>query len=255
MDAAPMPPAELEPSQRYSLAGMLVDVLCGTPGDVFDYLKTAKTRALNWIVPLMLVAIMTVVYVIVAYSQPGVLAAARNAQDKAFAKKVAAGQMTQDQADKIEKMSAQFMTPSILRMAGAVGGIFATTGFFFLTALILWLAARLVHHSTVTYMKIAEVVAVAGIISTLNVAIRCVLVIWKGSLMATLSPALFLENDKATHRPGVWLSLVDPVEIWWLAVLSLGFSKVASISYAKAALWVFIIWYAFRAGMMLLTPS
>jgi hypothetical protein len=254
MDVAPMPPAELEPSQKYSLAGMLIDV-CAAPGDVFDYLKMVPTRTMTWLVPLVLVSVMTVFYVVVAYSQPGVLAAARDAQEKAFDKKVAAGQMTRDQADKIEKISSQYMTPSILRAAGAVGGVLATFAAFFLTALILWLAARIVHNSTVAYMKIAEVVALAGIISVLNIAVKCVLVIWKGSLMATLSPVLFLDDASATHRPGAWLSLLDPVEIWWLAVLSLGFSKVAPISYAKAALWVFGVWYAFRAGLMLLTPS
>ena len=249
-----MPSPELKPPEKYSLAALLADVYAA-PADVFDYVKTAPVRAANWLVPLILVGIMTIVYMMVAYSQPGVLRAIREAQDKAFQQNVTAGKMTQAQADAAEKMTARFMTPAVLGAFGALTGLGSTLMGLFLIALVLWLAVRWVHHSAVEYMKVVEVCALAGMIDLLQKILRTILVVWKGNLLVTASPTLFLENPSVTNRRDDFLSLLDPIEVWWVAILSLGLSKVASIHYAKAALWIFGLWYGFRVALILLTAK
>jgi hypothetical protein len=49
--------------------------------------------------------------------------------------------------------------------------------------------------------------------------------------------------------------MFDVVDIWWLAVLSLGLSKVAGLRYRTAAIVVFAVWFGFRVIALLLTPS
>ncbi len=49
--------------------------------------------------------------------------------------------------------------------------------------------------------------------------------------------------------------MIDVVDFWWLAVLSLGLSKVASIRYRTAAFITLGIWFGFRIVAALLTPS
>jgi hypothetical protein len=84
---------------------------------------------------------------------------------------------------------------------------------------------------------------------------RIMLVAWKGNLLATASPTLFLANPSTGKRADVFLSMFDVVDIWWLGVLSLGVSKVAGIRYPTAALIVFGIWFGFRLVGVLVTPS
>jgi hypothetical protein len=254
MDVAPVPSPELPSAQSYSLPALLADVYAA-PGDVFDYIKTAPVRVANWLVPLILVAIMAFVYVMVAFSQPGVLYSMQVARDKAFQKNVAAGKMTQAQADAAEKIAARILTPATLRLFSAIGAFAALATGLFLMALVLWLAVRIVHHSGVEYMKVVEVCALAGMIDLLQKTVRSILVVWKGNLLVTVSPTLFLEHPSISNRSDVWLSLLDPIDIWWLAILSLGLSKVASIHYAKAAPWVFGLWFGFRAAATVLTPK
>ena len=72
--------------------------------------------------------------------------------------------------------------------------------------------------------------------------VRSILVVWKGNLLATASPALFITNASITKKTALWWSLLDPIDIWWLAIVTLGLSKVASVPYARAAVWVFGLW-------------
>jgi Yip1 domain len=255
MDTEPPPlPAESQPTREYSLGGLLADVYAA-PCDAFDYVKTAPVRAVNWIVPLILSVAMALVFVLVAYAQPAVLRGMRDAQEKAFQKNVAAGKMTQAQADQAQKAVERFMTPTVLKLIGVIFASFGAVAAFFFIALVLWLIVHFGHHSPVGYMKVLEVLALAGIIGILQTAVRVILVIWKGSLLVTFSPNLLLPDLDAHKKKTLWLGLLDPIEIWWLSILTLGLSKVASIPFAKSALWVFGLWYAFRVVAILLTPA
>jgi hypothetical protein len=49
--------------------------------------------------------------------------------------------------------------------------------------------------------------------------------------------------------------MFDVIDIWWLAILSLGLSKVANLRYRTAAVIVFVIWFGFRLIALALTPS
>ena len=64
-----------------------------------------------------------------------------------------------------------------------------------------------------------------------------------------------MANPSATNRTAVILSMFDVVDFWWLAVLSLGVSKIASIRYRTAAWVTFGVWFGFRIIAVLLTPS
>ena len=85
--------------------------------------------------------------------------------------------------------------------------------------------------------------------------LRIILVSWKGNLLATASPTLFLANPSTANRAHVFLSMIDVIDFWWLAVLSLAVGKVASTRYRTAAFATFGIWYGFRIVAALLTPS
>jgi len=247
MDAAPISPPPPEPS---SLADRLTNVITA-PGEVFEEIKTAPVRASNWLVPLLLACIATVVYICIAFSQPAVFRDMQQQREKTVQKRIAAGKMTQAQAD----LAEQYMTPAILKIIGSGGAVLVSVAGLFLMGAAIWLALKCCTAARLNYMKVVEICGLALVIDVPQKILRGFLVLWKENLLATASPTLFLANPSTTNKAHVYLSMIDVVDFWWLAVLSLGVSKVASLRYRTAAFITFGIWYGFRIAAALLTPS
>jgi hypothetical protein len=252
MDASPIPPpAPPEPS---SLTDRLTNVITA-PGEVFEEIKNAPVRTSNWLAPWILSSIATVFYICIAFSQPAVLSGMKEQQEKAMKKQIAAGKITQTQADQAAAVSERFMTPTIIKIAGSVAAVAALMGGLFLMGLGIWLALKFCAGATLELMKVVEICGLALVLDVPQKILRSGLVAWKENLLATASPTLFLANPSTTHRADVFLSMLDAGDFWWLAVLSLGVSKVASVRYRTAALITFGVWYGFRVIFALLTPS
>jgi hypothetical protein len=255
MDTAPIsppPPPDAAPPEPSSLTDRLTNVYIA-PAEVFEEIKNEPVRATNWLVPLILVCIASVVYITVAFSQPGVLHSMQEQRESVMQKKVTAGKLTQAQADQASAMTEQFMTPTVMKLFGVGGAIIVAVIGLFVLGVGIWLALKYCAKATLGYMKVVEVCGLSMLISIPQLLIRMWLVLWKQNLLVTASPTLFLGNPNATKRSDVFLSMIDVVDIWWLAVLSLGLSRVASISYRTAAFITFGVWFGFRIVAALLT--
>lgn len=142
MDAAPIPPPpEAAPSEPSSLADRLTNVIAA-PGELFEEIKSAPVRASNWFVPLLLSCVATVVYITLAFSQPAVLRGLQEQRENAVRKQVAAGKITQAQADQANAAAERIMTPAILKIIGAGAAGAASAGGLFLMGLGIWLALK-----------------------------------------------------------------------------------------------------------------
>jgi hypothetical protein len=256
MDAAPIPPPspEAPAPEPSSLTDRLTGVITG-PAKVFEEIKGAPVRASNWLVPLILACLVSAVYCAVAFSQPAILRGLQEQRDKAMQKQVAAGKITQAQADQAAALTERFMTPAIMKTFGAASAMLASVAGLFLMGLVLWLVLKCCPAARLSYMKVIEICGLSFVIDVPQKLLRSWLVLWKENLLATASPALFLANPSATNKTHLLLSMLDVVDFRWLAVLSLGLSKVASIRYRNAAFLTFAVWFGFRILAVLLTPS
>lgn len=250
----PPPPSENIPSGPSSLTDRLTNVIAA-PSEVFAEIKSAPVRASNWLVPLILACAATAVYICIAFSQPDVMREMQTQRENVMRKKVAAGSLTQAQADQAATMTDQFLTPTIVKIFGIGGAVLASSAGLFLMGLGIWLALKCCTDARLPYMKVVEICGLALMIDIPQKIIRTALVLWKENLLATVSPTLFLAHPSTTNKTHVFLSMLDLVDIWWLAVLSLGLSKVASLRYRTAAFITFGVWYGFRVVLALLTPS
>ena len=248
------PPAESASAEPSSLLDRLTNVIT-SPGEVFDEVKSKPVDLQNWLVPLLLVCLAGIFYVTMAFSQPGILRGVEENQDKAMQKQVAAGKMTQAQADQASAMAAKFMNPTVLKIFGSGGATLASTAGLFFMAFGIWVGLKLCGAAPVSYMKLIEVCGLALVIDVIQKIIRTSLVAWKENMLVTVSPTLFVQNPDMHNKRDIFLSFADPIDIWWLAVLSLGVSKVARVSYATAALITFGLWFGFRVIATLLTPA
>ncbi|HEY3913361.1 MAG TPA: YIP1 family protein [Verrucomicrobiae bacterium] len=250
MDATPTAPVP-EPS---SLTDRLVNVITA-PGEAFEEIKNTPVSVSNWLVPLVLVFVCTVIYVCVAFSQPDVLRTMDEQRAKQFQKSVAAGKITQAQADQAAAATQNFLTPTVLKMFSAGFAGLGCAALLFLMALALWLALKWFTEAGIGYMKVVEAAGLALVILVPQIIVRILLVVWKQNMLSTLSPTLFLANPNASNKTDVLLSMFDVIDIWWLAILSLGLSKVANLRYPTAAVIVFVIWFGFRLIALALMPS
>ena len=247
----PLPIEQPEPS---SLTDRLTDVITA-PADLYEEVKQSPVRASNWLVPWLIACVVTVIYMGIAFSQPPILRSTQEQRSKAFQKQVASGKMTQAEADQRAAMVDRIMTPTVMAFFGAAMAVVASACALFLMAVALWLALKMFAESVPDYMKIVEVCGLALVIDIPQKIIRILLVLWKQNLLATVSPTLFLANPSVTNKRDIFLSMFDLVDLWWLAVLTIGVSKVASVSYRTAGMIVFGIWFGFRIIMLLLTPG
>ncbi|HEX4119545.1 MAG TPA: YIP1 family protein [Verrucomicrobiae bacterium] len=255
MDAAPaIPPPDASTPEPSSLTDRLANVIIA-PGEVFEEVRRAPVRASNWLVPLLVVCAISIVFIFVAFSQPPVLRAMDEQRAGAFQKKVAAGKMTQAQADQIAAATEKFVTPTFLKIAGSGGAVLSSTALLFLIALVFKLALKWFADSSVSYMKTVETCGLAMVILVPQIIIRIWLVLWKQNLLVTVGPTLFLANPNPANKVHLFLAIFDIVDIWWLSILSFGLSKVANVRFRTAAFLVFALWYGFRIIAVLLTPA
>ncbi len=254
MDAAPTPPPEAAAPEPSSLTDRLTNVITA-PGELFEEIKSAPVRSSNWLVPLILSCIATVIYISVAFSQPAVVRGMQEQREHAMQKQVTAGKMTQAQADQASAAVERFMSPTVMIFFGSGAALLAMVAGLFLMGLGIWLGLKWCTAARLDYMKVIEICGLALVIDVPQKILRLWLVMWKENLLATASPTLFLANPSTTNKAHVFLSMIDVVDFWWLAVLSLGLSKVASIRYRTAAFITFGVWYGFRIVAALLTPS
>src|SRR5260221_6341536 len=108
--SAPPPPAPAPPAT--SLPARLLNVFA-VPGDVFEEIKSSRPSVANWLVPMILMAIVGVISAIVMFSQPAIQQEVREQQSKAIEQRVKGGQMTRAQADQMEAMAEKYMTPTM----------------------------------------------------------------------------------------------------------------------------------------------
>jgi hypothetical protein len=221
------------------------------PGDVFDEIRTSKPSTANWLVPLLLTCLVGVIYSFAVFSQQNILHSMREAQEKAMQKQVDAGKMTKQQADQALAVSEQFMGPTLMKAFGSVGAVVANCVMLFLAALLIWLLGRWALKNRFPYLKAMEVAGLAGAINILGGIVAMLLAVVMGNLAMSPGPVLLVHEFDPANKVHVFLSQLNVFMIWYIALLSLGLAKLCQTGFGKAAIWLFGLWAALVAVIVL----
>jgi len=240
---APIPePQSVEPSPPpTSLAGKLMNVIAA-PGDVFGEIKTAPARAANWLVPVLLFALVGVVAVCVLFAQPAIRQAIHDQQVKALDQRVQQGKMTQAQEDQALQVMDRFMGPTMLAVFGGVGAVLNSFISVFWWALILWLCGRWFLKTRFEYVKAVEVAGLATVILVLGMILSTLIAVILGRLYVGTSLAFLVSDFDPAKRAHLLLGAANVIYFWHTAVLGLGLAKLSGASMAKALMVVFAYW-------------
>ncbi len=93
-----------------------------------------------------------------------------------------------------------------------------------------------------TYKKVLAVVSWSSCISMIGVIVTTALILAKGSMEISLSPALLLSGDSVGTKLHTFLSKFDFFTIWYLAVFAAGFGYIYKFSKSKALTAVGVLW-------------
>ena len=240
----PEPQPETPPSSTMSLGGRLLNVFAA-PGDVFQEVKTASVSTANWLVPALILIAVSWVATWLIFSQDSIKHQLSDITDQAIQKQVEKAHMSEQQAEQARAMREKWAGISSRVAAGLVpvfGGF--VTPFFW--GLILWLLGAKLFKGNFPYMKAVEVVGLANMVNVLDVIVRTLLIIGLGNLYAAPGLVLLVKDFDPQNTVHGLLALVNVTTFWVLALRAIGLARISSVSFTKAALWVFGIWAAYN---------
>ena len=116
------PPPEAPPPPTMSLGGRLFNVFA-TPGDVFQEVKTASNSTANWLVPALILILVSWVAAAVIFSQDSIKHQLSEITDQAIQKQVEKSHMSEQQAEQARAMGEKWAGISAKIGAALVPGV------------------------------------------------------------------------------------------------------------------------------------
>ena len=218
------------------------------PGDVFEEVKTAGIVNANWLLPAILLVLISWVSAGLIFSQPAIRQQMVDLADKSIDQQVEKGHLPSAQAEKSRPFAEK--TALVMAVISAVAGAplvaFASP---FWWGLILWLGGKILKGNF-SYLKAVEAAGLANMILVLDVVVRTLLILVTGSLFASPSLALAVKDFDPQNTLHGLCALVNVMLFWVLLVRSVGLARLSGASVGKAAVWVFGIWAAYTGLLM-----
>jgi len=228
------PPLEPPPTAAPTtpLSGKLLNIFAA-PGEVFEEIKATPPHVANWLVPVLISAIIGVLSTIIIFSQPAIIQQIREQQFKVYEDQVSAGKMTRAQADQIEAMSEKFSGPAIMMVSGSVGAVFTSFVRVFWWALVLWLLGLIFLKTKFDYLKTVEAAGLATMITVLGSIVTLLLTVILGK-MSTPSLALFVDHFDPRNGLHVALAAVNLFALWQVGVMAAVLAQLSGTRFSKA---------------------
>ena len=242
------PAPEAAPAPGLSLGGRLLNVFA-TPGEVFQDMKARSASTANWLVPTLILIVVSWTSAAVIFSQDSIKHQLSEITDQAIQKQVEKGRLNEQQAEQARAMGEKWAVISSKIGAGLHPVIVGFGGPFF-WGLILWLVGAKALKGNFPYMKAVEVVGLANMIGVLEVVVKTLLIVGLGNLYAAPGLVLLVKEFDPQNTLHSLLAMVNGMTFWLLAVRAIGLARLSGASFAKAALWVFGIWVAYMGFLL-----
>jgi len=249
----PLPEA---PPPTMSLGGRLLNVFA-TPGDAFQEVKSAGASTANWLVPALILIVVSWVAAWLIFSQDSIKHQLSEATDQAIQKQAEQRHMSVQDADRLREAAAKWGPMGRVVVASGLP-LLVGFGSPFVWGLFLWLVGTKAFKADFAYMKAVEVVGLGNMISVLDAIVKTLLIVGLGNLYAAPSVALLVQEFDPQNTVHSLLALANVMTFWLLAVRALGLARLSGASFTKAALWVLGIWAAytgFFVGLRLLAQA
>jgi hypothetical protein len=236
-------PTDTPPPPGMSLGARLFNVFA-TPGDVFQEVKTAKDSTANWLVPALILILVSWAAAVLIFSQDSIKHQFTEIVDQGIQKQVESHHLTEQQAEQGRAVGEKWASIVAKISSGLLPVLVGFLSPFF-WGLIIWVVGAKILKGGFPYMKAVEVVGLGNMINVLDAIVKTLLIVGFGNLYA--SPSLFFlakdfDPQNTVHS---LLTIVNVMTFWILTVRAIGLARLSGTSFAKAMLWVFGIWAAY----------
>jgi hypothetical protein len=235
---------DLSPEEPPMPLGARLANVFAAPGEVFDDIRVRPVKLSNWLVPGLLLVVVSWIAAWFIFSQPSVQQQLAEFSDRAVQQQAERMKASPEQTEKMKAAAAKF---------GGIGQKIAAVATPLVTAFVfpiiwgafLWLIGNKILHASFGFMKAVEVVGLSNMIAILDAVVRTLLIVIMGSIWAGPHAGMLVSNyDPENPVHGV-LAALSIMSLWILAVRSVGLAKLTGISFGKAAAWVFGLWIAY----------
>ena len=226
-----------------SLVGRLFNVFA-TPSDVFDEVKAAPPNNANWLVPALILIVVSWIAAAVIFSQPAIKHQLSELTEQGIQRQIDSGRLSEQQAESARAVGEKWAM-IVIQVAGALAPVAIGLILPFVWGLFLWLLGTQAFKCDFPYTKAVEMVGLANMILVLEAIVKALLVLGLGNLYASPSLALLVNHFDPQNPLHALLAAVNLMTFWLLAVRAIGLSRLSGASLAKAVAWVFAIWAAY----------
>jgi hypothetical protein len=220
-----------------TIGSRLIDIFV-SPGEVFGDVKNAPKSTGNWLIPLILAIVVSIVTIFVVFSQPTIQQQMIDVQHNQMVKQVQTGKMTQQQMTQAESMIPK-PGSLIWNIIGIFGAIIVTIIIILLVALVLWLIGKFVLKAPLKYGPMLEITGLSYMVMVLGSIISILTILALDSLYATPSLAILIKEFDVENSIHKLLSYVNVFYLWFVALLGLGLAKLCNVSTMKGMIWTF----------------
>jgi hypothetical protein len=238
LDSPPAPP----PPPAMSLAARLLNVFA-IPVEVFEVVKVSRISVGNWILPMLLSAVvLAVTGVTLEPAFEKQKEEALNQWAKALNRGVSEGKLKQKDADtEVAFWRAVVSAPVVKLLIVGVAPVVGVARVLW-WAFLLWLIGLLFLKVRFSYFKALEVSGLALMIRVLGDFVLLLLTMNVPQLFT--APGLWLTSSSlALPRESTLLAVTDTVFSFWLiGVLSLGLARLTRVPLLRASWFVLVLW-------------
>ncbi len=229
-------------SPEDSSLGTVVANVFAAPSEAFQGLNSAPPKVTTWILPMVLMALLGILFVYLIFTNETIKAQIFDMQAQQFDKAVAEERMTQQQADQVRREMGQ-SGMGLFMVFGSLPILIFTAAYFFVGALFLWLSAKILWKSPVKYGKFLEVYGIATWIGVLGTVITMGTVLGMNSMFATPSLGLlFADSYNPLDTMHKFASAINIFSVWQALVTGIGISVLAGKPTGNGIVIALVLW-------------
>lgn len=233
--------------EEMSLIDKLIGVLV-EPSRVFEYIKVKGSKTVDWLIPILLLIVFTILSSWTIMQNPEIKAdldaKQRAAIEENLDKAVKEGKITQQQKEEQLEQIEKFTGGPAMQIIQYISiAVFMFVFLFVLSGVYFFIWTFLLKGQG----KFSDAVSVYGlstVISLIEVILVAIVSLLMAKLINGISVAAFLDVEKGTTLSYA-LSKINPFTFWWLYVIGVGLSKVFVVPKGKSLITIFALWFVY----------
>ena len=231
------------------------------PGKTFSKMSNFPPKTIDWIIPILIVIIVSILSQIVLMNNPVIKHEIMEKNiakiEKQFKEMVEKGQISQSQAnEQLDTMRDRMQQGGALQLIGIIVGIpIFTFIFFFIVSGVLLIIAKYILGGEGTFKSVMAAYGLPYYVIALQVIIMVIAALVMNKFLTGISAADLMSTDKSTFI-GFVLGKLDIFSIWFYILVGIGLAKMfKSDNSSKYIVSTLGMWIGFSLLFFLLAKA